>query len=257
MNEQVQTRPRKPFYRYDPFVSIIITFAIYIVSQIIAAILVGLYPALQNWTEEQASRWLADSVPAQFFYTLIAEVTTIFMVLWLIKRIGVLKSRIGLVSPKLRDIGYALITYGMYFLAYLAVIFVAQLLLPSLDTEQKQQIGFESARNDYTILMTFLSLVVIVPITEEILFRGFLFSSLRAKMRFRYTVIITSVLFGILHLQFGSEAPLLWVAAIDTFVLSCFLCYLRERTGSLWSPTLLHAGKNLVAFVVLFGPRFI
>jgi membrane protease YdiL (CAAX protease family) len=63
-------------------------------------------------------------------------------------------------------------------------------------------------------------------------------------------------LFGVAHLQFGSGAPLLWVAALDTFTLSIVLCYLREKTGSVWAGVFLHAIKNAIAFVALFHSKF-
>ena len=104
--------------------------------------------------------------------------------------------------------------------------------------------------------MTFASLVVLTPVAEEIMFRGFLFSSFRVRMRVRYAILLTNILFGIAHLQFGNGAPLLWIAAIDTFTLSCFLCYLREKTGSVWASVMLHAIKNLVAFIALYHNSF-
>ena len=64
--------------------------------------------------------------------------------------------------------------------------------------------------------------------------------------------IITSLMFAVGHLQFGSGAPLLWVAALDTFVLSLVLCYIREKTDSLWPGIFIHAIKNALAFSVLF-----
>lgn len=247
---------RKPFFKADPWATILASLGVFFVSQIVAAILIGLYPAVQDWTDAEATRWLENSVAAQFFYVLFAEIIAIALVFQLIKAARVTKARIGLIRPHIKDIGYALLAYGLYFMSYLAVIIIAGILLPGLDTDQEQQIGFETAYTNGQLLMTFASLVILPPLAEEIMFRGFLFTSLRAKFRLRYAIIITSILFGIAHLQFGADAPLLWVAAIDTFILSCFLCYLREKTGSLWPPIFLHAIKNCVAFFVLFGSRF-
>ena len=44
----------------------------------------------------------------------------------------------------------------------------------------------------------------------------------------------------------------LWIGALDTFILSLFLVFLREATGNLWAGITLHATKNLVAFITLF-----
>jgi membrane protease YdiL (CAAX protease family) len=79
-----------------------------------------------------------------------------------------------------------------------------------------------------------------------------LYKGLRNKFSFPVAAVATSLLFALGHLQFGSGAPLLWVAGLDTFVLSVVLCYLREKTGSLWPGIMIHAAKNAVAFSVLF-----
>ncbi|MEJ0073120.1 MAG: CPBP family glutamic-type intramembrane protease [Candidatus Saccharibacteria bacterium] len=42
------------------------------------------------------------------------------------------------------------------------------------------------------------------------------------------------------------------MGAIDTFTLSVVLCYIREKTGTLWSGVLIHALKNGIAFLSLY-----
>lgn len=65
-------------------------------------------------------------------------------------------------------------------------------------------------------------------------------------------VILTSLIFASAHLPEGGSAGPLYIAAIDTFVLSLVLIFLREKTGSLWAGITLHAAKNGIAFVYLF-----
>ena len=64
--------------------------------------------------------------------------------------------------------------------------------------------------------------------------------------------IIVSVLFGLAHTQFGSGEPLLWIAFVDTFVLSMILCYAVDRYKTLWPAIGVHAIKNGIAFINLF-----
>lgn len=246
----------KPFFRFDPIATILLTAVVFLASQFIAAVLLGFYPAIKNFTDAETSAWLSDSTHGRFIFILLIEFFTIALVLRLLRAAKVRKERIGLVRPRLSDAGWAFVAYGLYFLAFIAVTIVVRATLTGVDFEQEQQIGFSHARAGGELFLVWLSLAVLPPIGEEVLFRGFLFSGLRAKFRFRYATIITSILFGIAHLQFGSDAPLLWAAAIDTFILSCFLCYLRERSGSLWPPIFLHAIKNTMAYLILFGPRF-
>lgn len=246
---------QKPFFRHDPFTTIFLAIFIFIASQLIAAIVISLYPAISNFSESKSIDWLTNSPVSQFAALLITSVALIYSVIKLLNWAQVKLHRVGLVKPMPRDAGYALVAYGLYFITYLAVIIIASNLLSGLNLDQEQKTGFQAAYSTAELIMAFVSLVVLPPLAEEFLFRGFIFSSLRAKYKLSTSIIITSVLFGVLHLQFGSGAPLLWVAAIDTFILSCYLCYLREKTGSLWSPILLHAIKNSVAFIVLFGSR--
>jgi len=93
---------------------------------------------------------------------------------------------------------------------------------------------------------------VLPPLVEETVFRGFVFAGLRNKLKFVWAALATSALFASAHLQIGNGQPLLWVAALDTFTLSLVLCYLREKTDSLWPGILLHALKNGIAFLSLF-----
>jgi membrane protease YdiL (CAAX protease family) len=117
-------------------------------------------------------------------------------------------------------------------------------LLPFVDLEQKQDLGIEIPQNSLELTVIFLLLVVFVPLLEELIFRGFMFKALRARLSFWPTAILVSIVFGASHGQ--------WNVGIDTFALSMFLCGLREYTGSLWASVLLHATKNALAFSVLF-----
>lgn len=234
MNEKTETKAEqsmkaKPFFRYDPAATILLAAGVFFVSQFLAAIFIGLYPAAKNFTDAETTAWLRHSVGGQFTFILLAEVFAIAFTLRLLKRAKIMPRRIGLRRPRLSDAGYALIAYGFYSVTFLAVSVLAPALLPGLDFRQEQQVGFQSAYGGVALALTFVSLAVLPPLAEEVIFRGFLFTSLRAKYTFWPATVVTSVLFGIAHLQFGADAPLLWVAAIDTFILSCFLCYIRDR----------------------------
>ena len=83
--------------------------------------------------------------------------------------------------------------------------------------------------------------------------RGFLYSSFKKGLPTAAAVIVTSAIFASAHLPEGGGGGLLWIAAVDTFILSLVLIYLREKTGALWASMTLHALKNGVAFVALFA----
>ena len=128
-----------------------------------------------------------------------------------------------------------------------------QYFLPDLNTSQKQDLGIDfTAQNSLPLLI--FSLIIIPPIVEEVIMRGFLFTGLRQRFSFGFSTLLASLLFAAAHLPAGVGGPL-WVGAIDTLVLSLFLCYLREKTGSLWPPIFLHATKNSLALIYLLNVR--
>jgi hypothetical protein len=218
---------------------------------IIGQSIVSIYPVLQGWSESQANSWLSGSAAIQFGYVLIVEVVTLLLLYFVLRRRKLGFRHLGLIRPRLHDLGVALISYPPYFVLN-AIATLAATALFQLDQTQQQQTGFENATSGTDLILTFFSLVVLPPIVEEIVMRGYLFGSLKSGMSVVRAALLTSVIFAVAHLQFGSGAPLLWVAAIDTFILSLVLCYMRQKTGSLWPGIGLHALKNFLAFFVLF-----
>lgn len=195
----------------------------------------------------------ADKTLLQFGYILLAEGLMLACLVWLFRKRGISRRDIGLTRPRWKDLAYGAGSFIVYISAYVMLLQVVRLLIPGFDANQRQDIGFGDASGLVPLLLVFFALVVLAPVTEEILLRGFFFGSLRRRYRFIIAAIPTSLLFAALHLGGGEQgAGLLWVAAIDTFVLSMVLCYLREKTGRLWASILLHAIKNGIAFTALF-----
>jgi membrane protease YdiL (CAAX protease family) len=230
--------------------AILVTVAIFFLSQVVAVALVSFYAGARHMTGQEATRWLDGSVAAQFALVAFVEAITIGLLYWFLRRYKTSFRDLGLVKPRLRDLGYALAGFGVYFPVYLVAILLAQ-TLTHINVGQKQQLGFSSASGGELILV-FVSLVLLPPLVEEILVRGFLYGSLKKHWSKIQAVLVTSLLFALAHLQFGSGAPLLWTAALDTFILSLVLIYLRDKTGSLSASIMLHMLKNGLAFAALF-----
>jgi membrane protease YdiL (CAAX protease family) len=135
---------------------------------------------------------------------------------------------------------------------YFLIVAIVSHLVPSLNVDQKQEIGFDNVVGSNELVITFLSLVIIPPIVEEIVMRGFLYSGLKTWLPALWAGLAVSLTFGAAHLAEGGAAGPLWIGAIDTFTLSLILVYLREKTGNLWAGITLHMLKNGLAFVLLF-----
>jgi len=85
--------------------------------------------------------------------------------------------------------------------------------------------------------------ILLAPVIEEPMFRGMMQTVLRHAAGFERwpTIIITSVLFSLVHL-----AAVPWQSMPGLFVLSLGLGYAYERTGKLWAPMAIHALFNAV-----------
>lgn len=162
----------------------------------------------------------------------------------------VLKKRTSLTElglqqgPRWRDIGLAPLGYVGYLILATFLIFLAQQFLTFIDFDQAQDVGFEGLTLQYEYILAFTMLVIVAPIAEEIIFRGYLLAKLRARLPLWVAILITSLLFALVHFA--------WNVGIDTFALSIVLCLLVVWSKSLWPAILLHMLKNFVAFYFLF-----
>lgn len=250
MNTEERVAENPKLYR--PIPTILITVFIYFASQLMAGILISVIPLIKGWNVEQASEWIQNNVWGTFAFVLLVQAITVLLIRWFLKRRKAGFTDIGINKPTGRYLGYALMGFAAYFVFYIVALVVVKAIWPGLNIEQKQEIGFTTSTTGISLLPVFISLVILPPLIEEIVARGFLFGGLRTKLPFVLAATITSVLFAMAHLNQASDG-LLWVAGIDTFILSIVMCFLREKTGSLWPSIGVHMIKNGIAFVVLFN----
>lgn len=183
----------------------------------------------------------AENVRNAILYLFI-ELVTIGLLAVFVRAYGLGLRDLGLGKFKRDFVPKILLGYVAYFGLTIAVMLVAEALF-NINLNEKQPLGFSSPTGIEAVVI-FVILSLVVPFAEELLFRGFLFRALRGKLNFVWTALIVSALFGVVH---GAAA-----VGFDVFALSLVLCYLREKTGSLWPGIALHALKNSVAFFILF-----
>lgn len=245
-----KTIQAKPHF-WDPIQTIILTIGVYLSSQFVASLVILTLPIALGLSQSSLELWL-DGAIGQFVFIVLIEGVVLGLLWWLLRLKKSTFIDIGLAWPTLKDIGLAIVGFGVYFLMYFVIALVAKAIFPGINFDQEQQVGFQTARANADLILVFISLVILPPLVEEILARGFLYTGLKTKWPTWLATVVTSTMFALAHLQFGSGAPLLWVAAIDTFTLSLVLIYLREKTGNLGASIALHTLKNLVAFLLLF-----
>ena len=159
--------------------------------------------------------------------------------------------------PTWTDIGLALVGFFAYMLLAAGVLALFVWMhdigvFPWFEVEEAQDVGFNVLNSGLDKIVAFITLVVVAPIAEEIIFRGWLYGKLRRKFSEKLSnvagmilsILLVSVLFGMVHLQ--------WNVGVNVFALSVVLCSLREITGTIYAGILLHMLKNGVAFYFLY-----
>ncbi len=137
---------------------------------------------------------------------------------------------------------------GFWLLVVCGCIVISMLVTTILDIQPGDMMQSVAGSRH---LGLFLVIVFLVPVVEEVVFRGYLFRAWRyTKLGLRGTLVLTSVLFALMH---GGQYPVIILAFL--FLLSVLLGLAREKTGSIWPPVAMHVGNNAVsgAFIIYFG----
>jgi membrane protease YdiL (CAAX protease family) len=134
------------------------------------------------------------------------------------------------------------------FLAFIALAYAALVLVslldPSFNANQPQSNdlldGAQANRH-----LALIGLVVLPPIIEETVFRGFIFPAIASRWGYWAGALSSSVLFGLAHLQAN--------VGVYTFVLGLLLCFMYARLRSIFPGMALHMLNNYLAFLSLTG----
>lgn len=87
---------------------------------------------------------------------------------------------------------------------------------------------------------TCIKVVIIAPILEELVFRGVIFKKLSLKYNAYLGMIITSIIFGVLHNDI-----------IGAFTFSVIACMLYVKTKNILAPMLVHFFNNFISCIGL------
>ena len=168
------------------------------------------------------------------------------------KPIKINREELGLRGwPTWTDIGLAPVGFIVQLIFSMLLVGLFS-LFPWFDVEEAQDVGYNVLNGGLDRIVAFISLVVIAPIAEEIIFRGWLYGKIRQRLSGQMTeiagmalsIFLVSLLFGVVHMQ--------WNVGVNVFAVSVVLCGLREITGTIYSGILVHMLKNGMAFYFLY-----
>lgn len=151
-------------------------------------------------------------------------------------------------SQPLKHLKIAVLTFPMLLTSSLILNFLIAQFLGLFTSGNQAQI--ESLFQDYPSLVIFQALIY-APLLEELVFRGYIFGSLRKHSKW-LAFLISSLLFGTAHLLTGASFAWtdLWFLPVYS-VMGYFLALAYERSGSLYTPMLVHFLNNLVGILSL------
>jgi uncharacterized protein len=153
-------------------------------------------------------------------------------------------------SPNARTFGlrpFKSSAFGWIFAALVTYLILTSIYTVLVDPPSEQlPSGLEDAdQNLLVAIATGMLLIAVAPLAEEIFFRGFLYQAFRNSFGVLPGALISAVIFGAIHFEFFK--------LVQLAILGVILALLFEKTQSLWSPIMLHALNNSLAFAYLMS----
>ena len=108
---------------------------------------------------------------------------------------------------------------------------MAQLVIYDPKYQQTAEVMYAAG-----IPLQILYLGIVIPVGEELMFRGILFKRFRERQGFWYSAICSSIFFAFMHTN--------TIQTVYAFLLGLMLSYLYEKFGSFKAPALLHIVMN-------------
>lgn len=192
------------------------------------------------------------------------QVSGVFQLLAIVLSATVLISYITILGPSKRDtvwgksqnMPWDIALGSMTWLICFPLVIVLQQLIEiilqwaGISFPKNEQVAVEYLKMTTEFPWLFVSLafllILIVPVIEEILFRGFLQNWLKQKLGRGLAIFIASLIFAMFHFSISQGITNIELLAA-LFVLSCFLGFVYERQQSLWAPIGLHATFNAIS----------
>lgn len=104
--------------------------------------------------------------------------------------------------------------------------------------------------NSLALPMMALTLLISAPFAEEIINRGVIMNTLKRSFSARISIIISAVIFGLIHIPAGGV-----ILAIGAAIMGVILAIIYEKTDSLWVAITAHTVANLPDFIFYYSPE--
>jgi uncharacterized protein len=130
---------------------------------------------------------------------------------------------------------------------FVTILFRA--MFPGEDVKAPEQLSDDLSAAG-RVLATILA-VGIAPFTEELFFRGLLYRSLRDRHGVRVAIVVSSLLFGLVHVTLAPWRDVVLLQAVMVFT-GVGLAWVYERRG-LFASVAAHTVFNIIGVVLIFA----
>lgn len=164
------------------------------------------------------------------------------LVVWYMK--SDVKKLFSLQMPKWKKIPGSILLYIGTWLLMLVLSVALTKIFPS---------SADNMADTYNVLLeqpfwlVLLVMAVMPAIGEELLFRGFLFGSLRERMGSRWALLISALVFGAFHMNLVKLIPTAMLGAVFAFVVGA--------SGSIYLSMALHFINNAISLAAMQYPE--
>jgi len=172
--------------------------------------------------------------------SVLAGMPAALLVLWLATRLvrRSFVSYLALRKPLLKDIIFGLAASAALLVTLDVVAYFAGYPL----SPEFALASVRSARDSGLLWLLLLGFCIGAPVTEEFIFRGFVFRGWSTTfLRPKGAIVLSAALFAVIHQQYE------WFYIFGIFFIGALFGYLRYRSHSTWVTVITHAFYNLMA----------
>lgn len=237
--------PRTP---WGPVAGLAASVLILLAFQFAAIALASLRPAYPDLLPSPLTEQDGDSTYALVTFLAISQASIVLLTLWAAGlRGGWAAGVLQIARGRLRsgEIRASLVGLLVIVGAFNVIVYLLwpEDLLKDLQSFQKMLDGPQWP-------LTVIAVAIGAPLSEELLFRGFLLSALaQTRVGFWPAAIVVNVLWTGLHYGYTLAG------LVEVFFAGLYLSWLVWRTGSLWPALVCHAAANIASLVLLFALR--
>ncbi len=160
-----------------------------------------------------------------------------------------LKERWGAYKPEAKAVLLPMMSGFLFSLGFAFLTF---------DTSAGNSLAIQNSADYFSgkmpfagIVMMVINLLVLAPAAEEMLCRGIMMNGLKEKFSENTALVISSVIFGAMHLMAGGP-----ILAAGCVVIGLLFGLTYKKTGSLIAAIIVHSTANLPDFILIALPEF-